>query len=815
MTARQSKALRTLVIVATAAQLTLSGCASDADEYGILGPLQQSDQALSSSGTSSPGLSSSVAGASTEVWAATNNWGDTDTTEAKAAGMAWGANSGLNWEQKYNQWIQTMEQTGRSGGGHGTTFRVTTPQGKTLDVPSLECAELVLMMRAVFASWYGLPFFLEAKDSDGTRVFLGHFGFRTAAGRYKNTPEYKTRYNDYSHLSTADALGAWPQDDRLRGRHLYKRGGDHDDYNPFLHEDAGAGWYFDELLLNKRVGHFLLMLLPYFGSANLADDINAYHATPPSLRAGDFLLKRWQRRGIGHVMLVKDVEARPEAKIAAELASGSMPRRQAVWESQAATKLLFTDDRTGGEGDNYDGEKYVDLGGGLKRFLVAELSGGRWRNRVLPADMETWIPWSRKSDRAARPAQFGELLVEVSPTELRDELLAIIEAKREHLRNYPASCSARTGRETAFTALYELMSDKFDMSVDQVDGEYRILEDYVFAELVYETSKTCCWNSTTSAMFDVVMSYNLELQESADSCAMPAVFMASNGGYQLFAEHAASIGLANQWVPWSEDESCPQRDVINDEEKRHGWTTYCEVEDTINGETPGVSGDDPYEVNDTRAQAFTLSEGTFEGASIISGDEDWFTFTPPTGALVRVKIDFEHDDGDLELTMYRGGRVTDRSRTTRDTEIVDATYDGVEPLYARIFGHEQARAAYTITVTMEGGVDMGDPCDDNNETQEDALELDAGVYNGLAICSNDVDWFRIHATVGAGTFSIDFNGSEGNLDMELYRSNGELIATGIGDGNQESVQSGVGVRYLKVYGRSGATASYSLSILED
>ena len=58
MTARQSKALRTLVIVATAAQLTLSGCASDADEYGILGPLQQSDQALSSSGTRSPGLSS-------------------------------------------------------------------------------------------------------------------------------------------------------------------------------------------------------------------------------------------------------------------------------------------------------------------------------------------------------------------------------------------------------------------------------------------------------------------------------------------------------------------------------------------------------------------------------------------------------------------------------------------------------------------------------------------------------------------------------------------------------------------------------------
>ncbi len=182
---------------------------------------------------------------------------------------------------------------------------------------------------------------------------------------------------------------------------------------------------------------------------------------------------------------------------------------------------------------------------------------------------------------------------------------------------------------------------------------------------------------------------------------------------------------------------------------------------------------------------------------------------------MRVTIDFEHRAGDLELTLYRGGEVVDRAHSTRDSESADTTYDGVEPLYARIYGHEQATGPYTITVTIEGGVDLGDPCDDRNEIMEDAFELDAGVYNGLAICDGDVDWFRIHATVGAGTISIDFNGSAGNLDIELYRSNGELIATGVGDGNHESVESGVGVRYLKVFGRSGATGSYTLNILED
>jgi hypothetical protein len=814
MNPRHHSPSRSILALVLACVFALTGCSSDEDEYGIRGPLQQSDLALSSSGTGTPGLSTSVSGASTEVWAARNNWSDTSSSAARAAGLAWQANSGLNWEQKYNAWIRAMEKTAVHD-GYGETFRISNPQGKKIDVPYLECAELALMMRAVFASWYELPFFLEAKDSDGTRVFLGHFGFRTTSGRYKNTPNFKTRYNDYSHLSNADALGTWPSDSRLRGRNLYNRSGP-DDINLFLGPDAGAGWYFDELLLNKRVGHFLLLLLPYFGSANLADDSNAYHATPESLRPGDILIKRWQRRGIGHVMLVKDVHQRPQGKMAAELSSGSMPRRQAVWESQAASKMLFTNKFTGGEGENHKGERYVNLGGGMKRFLIAEVNGGKWRNRVLPSDLNTYLRWSNRTDRAARPARFAELLVEVPPEEMRDELLAIIESKREHLRNYPASCSARIAREAAFDELYELLEDKFDMSVDEVDGEYRILEDYVFAELVYDRSKTCCWNSTNSAMFDVIMSYNLRLQEEAANCAFPAVFKATDGGYSVFEQHAQTMGLGNQWAPWNDDESCPQAGTLNDEEERHGWTPYCEVADTINGDDPtAISGDDPYEVNDRREQAFVLGAGSHSGAAIATGDDDWFAFTPLTGSTVRVSIQFEHRAGDLDMQMFRGATQVDRSNSTRDTETVDTIYDGVEPISVRVYGYEQATGPYQITVTTEGGVDLGDPCNDNNETMDDAFELDAGVYNGLRICNDDTDWFRIHATVGAGTLRIEFNNAQGNLDLELYRSNGELIGSSTGNGNAESIESGVGVRFLKVFGRSGAIADYTLRIAQD
>ena len=41
-----------------------------------------------------------------------------------------------------------------------------------------------------------------------------------------------------------------------------------------------------------------------------------------------------------------------------------------------------------------------------------------------------------------------------------------------------------------------------------MDAQYRIFEDYVFAELEYTESKTCCWNSSNSAMFQIAMDFN-------------------------------------------------------------------------------------------------------------------------------------------------------------------------------------------------------------------------------------------------------------------------------------------------------------------
>ncbi len=698
-------------LIAALLTLSLSGLAGcpppPPEDYGIVEPLQTSGEVLSSQGVGPSGPS--VADYSqTRVWDVKNAWSDTDTSAAKVAGLAWREDSGLNWDQKYSLWVDVLAAT-QTYSGSSTTFEIETPTGKVIQAPYLECAETAYFLRALFASWYQLPFYVEAVDGNGDRIFLGHFGFiHTDGSRYGSTPNF-ANYADYSHMTAEDiASQGWPSDSTLRARQLWGS----DNAQPFLGSDAHFGAYFDELLLNKRVGYFMMLLMPYWGSIHFADDGISWHVKADKLVPGDVLIKRWQATGTGHVMVVKEVQWLGSDSAAAEIVSGSMPRRQPKWESPTAAKMYFTSEYTGGEGSNYDGDAYVDLGGGLKSFLSSVEVSGKWHNAVPESRIDHWIPSSDKDARKARPDIFEDLLAEADADELLDEMLSLVEEKREHLRNYPASCSAREAREMYFEQVYDLTQREWGWDRQRTDEEYRTLEDYVFAELVYNESKTCCWNSTTPEMFAIVMEYNTDLVEAdPDTCVDPVVFKAEDGGYSLFQDYAVSTGRGDQWVEWSADESCPQAGVSDDTEVEHTWADYCDIEDAILGNEggDGGSGDDDdddttttdgdvYEPNDTSSEAAALGEGGFSGLNIGSADEDWFV-VEANGATVTARIDFSHSTGDLDMQLLdENGSQIDSSAGTSDSEEVDGADDKV---YVRVYGYNSATGDYDLTITVD------------------------------------------------------------------------------------------------------------------
>lgn len=677
----------TPLIVLALAGAMIFACSEDAEVefYGDFDLVNDFDKA---DGPGVRAVPASADDSDTAVWEVYNDWGDTDTTEARKAGLAWQHNSGLNWNEKYTLWIDSFPKTDDHGGSYYTykTFEIKNPQGKTIVAPVLECAEVAYFLRATFASWYHLPFFMEAVDSDRTRVFFGHFGWRTASGRYKRSNLFKKWYVDHSNGSYTETN--WPRDEKLRAKKLY---GSEDDYQPFIGEGARAGAYFDEMFLNKRVGHFLILFLSNFGSIHLADSANTFNIKPEAIRQGDVLLERWQRRGIGHTLVVKTVEpGRTPGKLIAELVSGSMPRRQPKWENETASKGYFTDEKTGGE-------EYAKLGGGLKRYRVARAQDGYYVNTILPEDLDNWVSSTNYDAIAARPGQFEELLDKLDPDDMRDALVAIIEDKRAHLRDHPASCSARIGREEAFDKLYELMQTRFYTGKLEVDREYRKFEDYVFAELVYEQSKTCCWNSTTRAMYEIVMDFNTNYVRDGGGCRPPVVFM-NNNGYGTFRDHAVSLGRGGEWVDWSEDEPCSQRNVNVDTEQEHRWTDFCTIIDDLLG--PTDCQDDGFEENDSRASAAALTDGSHADLMICDGDEDWYAVTANPGTL-QVSIYFTNATSDLDLELYDGsGNKLDDSTGVGDSETIehDVTVGG--GYYIHVFAYSGAKNGYNLTVTI-------------------------------------------------------------------------------------------------------------------
>ena len=668
--------------------LLVVGCSSEDptisldDEWGMDGPLEPTPPPGKDDSEFRKGLLVATDTSRTQVWTARNKWEDVDTTAASAAGLAWGANSGLTWDVKYGKWIESLAWI-PSVDGYSTTVQLTTPWGKTLPSPSLECAEMSLFLRITFAAWYELPLIFETQAANGARVYFGHNGVRTAAGRYASSPEFAIKYKDLS--KTPGWETTWPKDAVLRAKRI--AGGE--DVQVAIGPTATFGTYLDELHLNKRAGYFTVMALDYLGSMNLADAANTYNLVPDVVRSGDFLIERWQRSGIGHTLVVKEVHPLPGGSKDVTTISGSMPRRQGVRESGQSSKSYFTSDYTGGPGANSDGDVYAKLGGGVKRWRVAKNVGGYWMNTWMAGDEANWINSTSYTRISERPARFQQILGQVTPAQQKAELLQQIADARHHLSMYPASCSARERREHAFEQLYSVSRTAFGQTIAQVDAQYRELADYVLGELDYTKSKTCCWNSSTAAMYDIVMKQAAAEEaaaEAASTCVAPTVFASRQDGYQKWAGYAASLGRAADWKAWAEDESCAQRNVAQDTVATVDATPYCELD--IGGGAPACT--DAQEPNDSRATARTAT-GTLSGLQICAADDDWFKVA--AGGTVR--IEFANANGDLDLEAYdANGTRTSTSTTTQNSEQVTVPAGGT----VRIYGYSGARNAYALTV---------------------------------------------------------------------------------------------------------------------
>jgi hypothetical protein len=88
------------------------------------------------------------------------------------------------------------------------------------------------------------------------------------------------------------------------------------------------------------------------------------------------------------------------------------------------------------------------------------------------------------------------------------------------------------------------------------------------------------------------------------------------------------------------------------------------------------------------------------------------------------------------------------------------------------------------------------------------VALTRGNAASARICAGDVDVWRVSASASV---VVRFTHASGDLDVEAIDATGHVIASSAGTSDSERV-SGTGTFYVRVFGYSGATNAYSISI---
>ena len=98
------------------------------EAYGVEGPFEQVVGFGKEDGAGRPGPQTSWDNDDYQVWEVSRGWNDV-TDES---GLAWAANSGLTWDEKYAAWLTSLETTQQPDNEYLKTFLLTTPHGRTL-----------------------------------------------------------------------------------------------------------------------------------------------------------------------------------------------------------------------------------------------------------------------------------------------------------------------------------------------------------------------------------------------------------------------------------------------------------------------------------------------------------------------------------------------------------------------------------------------------------------------------------------------------------------------------------------------------------
>ena len=259
---------------------------------------------------------------------------------------------------------------------------------------------------------------------------------------------------------------------------------------------------------------------------------------------------------------------------------------------------------------------------------------------------------------------------------------------------------------------------------------------------------------------------------------------------------------------------------------------------TIPGGQDSSIKDDNFEENDSLDTAKDLknNKSNIALSQLVSksGDYDYFKFTVPAGVKAgsELSIAFTNAVADLDLELYNANKqLIDGSWSSNNGESIDISSLTEGEYYARVSMWNGTASGYTLNAnfvtvapsTVPGASSQDDDRFEENDTPDKATLLAPvnGVINqqNLIIKSGNDDYFQfdIPSSLEADSaLSISFQHNQGDLDLELYTSQGQIVTSSATVGNQESISlEGLaqGTYKAKVFGYDKASnPNYNLTV---
>jgi hypothetical protein len=290
-------------------------------------------------------------------------------------------------------------------------------------------------------------------------------------------------------------------------------------------------------------------------------------------------------------------------------------------------------------------------------------------------------------------------------------------------------------------------------------------------------------------------------------------------------DQEAIDGVLNQLAGFTEDGN-DVTDKVNYYTNYTGWHYLHfdnRFQDTIDYYELNITIEDSYEGggNNINSTAVLMNEGHYPGMVTSTGFDDWYKVPMTEGERLLVQIHWFSFIGDMQLALYEnesassilgdaapifgGLRIGPHRADKTSTYLIHISCDNGNPSY------------YKLTIVKD---DVDDWAEDNDDFIHPYMLLPqskeykptiADPFGGFFSQEGDLDFYAISLLAGDYiTIRIDFNGTNGDLNLLLGDGNFNLLASSfLSSSNFESVSYRIRRSDVYIFLVGGVTGSYA------